>query len=108
METRRLLTAAALGATLAIVPVALAADDHQPPPNLKDKYLDTRGAHSERPGPHTTTAGRHGTAGTVGGGVDEQSGSAAVYNTHPIEKPGHQPGPGAHDTPGQVVPPPAR
>ena len=51
---------------------------HRPPTaptrDLADKYEDRDARYSERPGPHSTTTGRHGTAGEAGGGIDAQSG----------------------------------
>ena len=89
---RRIFDMTLVAATLALVPVARAADPNvpgepaipaDPDANPPRNYGQTPGAHAERPGKHSTTAGRHGTSGQRGGGVNTQSGSEAAPREHP-------------------------
>lgn len=60
------------------------------PTDLEERYQDRPPGGTERPGKHSTTTGRHGTAGEVGGGIDAQSGSdrADEYDVREERAPG--------------------
>jgi hypothetical protein len=64
-----------IAALLLAVAVAGCERGPQPaPPYRAESYVDTPGSNTARPGKHSTTTGRHGTHGEVGGGIDSQSG----------------------------------